>query len=164
MHLLEFCCFFSTIKYLHLFRFNARLSQFAKTLQYVAKDLFYFSWTFFIVFLSFMSLFYLLFYSKIWTCSDVLHTAQMLFEMLLFKFDTKDLYEVEAFLGPLVFTLFIYFVVFICCTMIISIINDGFRHIRCESRSQSNEEQNQDVVLFIFRKIKRALGMYNAIE
>lgn len=108
LDLFGFCCFFCTIKYLYLFRFNSRLNQFGKTLEYVRKDLFYFAFTFILMFISFLSLFYLLFHSTIFACKDLLHTAQILFEMLLFKFDSHDLYEADRFLGPLSFTLFIY--------------------------------------------------------
>ncbi len=162
MFLFGFCCFFSTIKYLYLFRFNTRLSQFGKTLEYVQKDLLYFALTFLIVFISFICLFYLLFNSKISSCSDVYHTTEMLFEMLLLRFNTQDLYQANTFLGPLVFSLFIYFLVFICCTIIISIIYNGFRHIRRQTKLISNQDQNQDVLLFILMKIKHKLGIYSS--
>jgi hypothetical protein len=161
MFLFGFCCFFSTIKYLYLFRFNSRLSQFGKTLEYVQKDLFCFGWIFIIVLISFICLFYLLFVAKISSCSDVFRTSQMLFQMLLFNFNSEDLYEADEFLGPFIFTLFIYFVVFIGCTMFISIINHGFRHIRHESKLTTKQDQN--ILLFLFRKIKRALGMYEFV-
>jgi polycystin 1L2 len=159
MFLFGFCCFFSTIRYLYLFRFNSRLSQFGKTLEYVQKDLLYFALTFLIVFISFLCLFYLLFNAKVLSCSDVYHTIEMLFEMLLLRFNIQDLYQADRFLGPLAFSLFIYFLVFICCTMIISIIYNGFRHIRRQSKLISNQDQNEDVVLFIFMKMKQALGI-----
>ena len=157
--LFGFSCFFSTIKYLYLFRFNSHLSQFAKTLQYIQKDLLCFTMTFSIIFLSFECIFYLLFHSKILATSDVFHTAEMLFEMILLKFDSGDLYEADVFLGPFVFTLFIYIAVFICFTMFISIVNDGFRHVR-EEKQKSKRNQDEDVLLFMFLKMKRALGMF----
>ena len=80
----------------------------------------------------------------------------MLFEMLLLKVSVQDLYQADNVLGPLVFASFIYFLVFICFTMIISIINDGFRHIRSINKSRLNEDE--DVLMFIFNKMKRAFG------
>jgi hypothetical protein len=144
--------FFSRIKYLYLFRFNFRLSQFGKTLEYVNKDLLYFALTFLIIFI----LFYLLFNSKILSCSNVCHTA----EMLLLKFNTQDLYKANRFLGPVAFSLFIYFLVFICCTMIISIIYNSFRHIRHRDKLKSND----DIILFIFMKMKCLFGMYKYMK
>jgi polycystin 1L2 len=158
MFLFGFCCFFGTIKYLYLSPFNSRLSQFGKTLEYVQQDLFYFASTFSIIYISFISLFYLLFNAKIPSCSDIYHTSEMLLEILLLRFDSQDLYEADTVLGPLAFALFIFIVVFICCTMVISIINNGFRDIRRNSKSSANEDQS--VLLFLFVKIKQAFGLY----
>jgi len=68
--------------------------------------------------------------------------------MLLFKFNNADLYRTQMFLCQLAFTLFVYFVISTCCTMIISTINDDFRHIRSINKLTSNEDQ--DILLFIF--------------
>ncbi|CAF1551238.1 unnamed protein product [Adineta ricciae] len=54
----------------------------------------------------------------------------MLFEMILMKFDSNELFRVETFLGPFVLTLFILLVVFICLSIFLSIINDNFRLAR----------------------------------
>ena len=116
--LLGFCCFFGTIKFLRLLRFNRRMSMLSSTLSYAAKDLISFSLMFSIVYFGYLSLFFLLFHSKIWACSDALRAAQMLFEMMLLKFDVSDLYSADGFLGPFCFTLFVIFVVFICMNMV----------------------------------------------
>jgi polycystin 1L2 len=160
-YLLGFCCFFSTLRLVYFFRFNSRLSQFGKTVQYVQQDLFCFLFTFVIVFISFISLFYLLFYSKVWSCSDISNTIQILVEMLLLKFDSRDFYKVEIFLGPLSVILFLFYVICIYYPLIISIMNNGFRHVRHQNKSIT--DQDQDVLLFIFMKIKRALGMFDIL-
>lgn len=116
--LLGFCCFFGTFKFLRLLRFNKRMSLLSSTIMYVAKDLISFTCMFSIVYLGYLALFYLLFYPKIWECSDPLKAAQMLFEMMLLKFNASDLNAADRFLGPLCFTLFIIFVVFICMNMV----------------------------------------------
>lgn len=116
--LLGFCCFFGTIKFLRLLRFNHRISMLSSTLAYAAKDLFSFTLMFSIIYFGYLALFFLLFHSKILACSDPLRTAQMLFEMMLLKFDVSDLYAADTFLGPFCFSLFIIFVVFICMNMV----------------------------------------------
>ncbi len=75
-----------------------------------------------VVFMAFVCLFYLLFNSKLWSCSGLLQTTQMLFEMILLKYDTSDLTDAAICLGPIGFSLFILFIVFICVNMFISII------------------------------------------
>jgi hypothetical protein len=68
--------------------------------------------------------------------------------MLLLKFDTQELYDADAFLGTICFTLFIIFVVLICMNMLISIILDSFRYIRNYGKYIINEDYQ------IFRYIK----------
>lgn len=116
--LLGFCCFFGTIKFLRLLRFNQRISMLSSTLAHAARDLISFTGMFSIVFFGYLTLFFLLFHSKSWACSDPIRTAQMLFEMMLLKFDVSDLYSADMFLGPFCFALFIIFVVFICMNMV----------------------------------------------
>ncbi|CAF1333993.1 unnamed protein product [Adineta steineri] len=109
--LLGFCCFFGTIKFIKFIRFNKSLRIFVQTLKYVTKDIISFSFMFSIVFMSFLSLFYLLFNSNIESCSSLLSTAQMLFEITLMNFDATDFTGADPFLGPFCFFNFYYY----CC-------------------------------------------------
>ncbi|CAF3921958.1 unnamed protein product, partial [Adineta steineri] len=151
--LLGYCCFFSTIKFIQLFRFNQRISLFAETLKSCAKALISFSLMFAIVFISFISLFYLLFVSKLSSCSSLLATAQMLFEMTLMKFDASQIMGADAFLGPFCFTLFMFLVVFVCLSMFLSIINDSFRH------AKDNQKEDQIMLSFMLKKFLRWTGL-----
>ncbi|CAF3950096.1 unnamed protein product, partial [Rotaria magnacalcarata] len=154
--LLGFCCFFGTLKFLRLLRFSQRMSMLSSTLMYAAKDLFAFTCMFSIIYLGYLALFFLLFYSKIWACSDPLRTAQMLFEMMLLKFNVSDLCAADMFLGPLCFALFIIFVVFICMNMFISIIADSFRIVRHNMLLQTSEHE---IVDFIANRFKKWTGI-----
>ncbi|CAF1602837.1 unnamed protein product, partial [Adineta ricciae] len=147
--LFGFCCFFSTVKFIRFCRFSPRLSLFTETVRNVFRELISFSMMFSIVFIGFLSLYYLLFISTISSCASVWKTSQMLFEMTLMKFDTSELMEVHAVLGPLCFSLFIFFVVFVCLSMFITIINDGFR------RAQQNVQKDDEILLFIWARLQR---------
>jgi hypothetical protein len=116
--LLGFCCFFGTVKFLRLLRFNHRMSLLSATLHYAARDLFSFTFMFSILYFGYLALFYLLFHSKLWACADPLKAAQMLFEMMLLKFNVSSLYAADNVLGPICFTIFMIFVVFICMNMV----------------------------------------------
>jgi polycystin 1L2 len=151
--LVGFCCFLGSIKFLQLCRFNHRLSLLTKTLQHAGKALISFTFMFSIIFMAFLGLFYLLFVSKIWACSSLLHTAQMLFEMTSLKFDVSELREADAFLGPFCFTLFIFLVVFVCMSMFISIIRDSFCTVR---HNAFNEDQ--EILAFMIHKFQRWTG------
>ncbi|CAF4570593.1 unnamed protein product [Rotaria sp. Silwood1] len=154
--LLGFCCFFGTVKFLRLLRFNQRISMLSSTLMYAAKDLISFSFMFSIIYFGYLTLFFLLFHSKILECSNPLSTAQMLFEMMLLKFDVSDLYAADIFLGPFCFTLFIVFVVFICMNMFISIIADSFRVVRHNISLQNSEHE---IVDFMVNQMKKWTGI-----
>jgi hypothetical protein len=153
-YLFGFCCFFGTIKFLRLGRFNQRLLLFSQTLEYAGKDLISFTMMFSIVFLAFLSLFYLLFISNIWSCSSLLETSQMLFQMTVLKYPVTDLTGAAAFLGPFCFSLFIFLVVFICLSMFLSIINDNFRR----ARKNNNKNDDQQIFSFMFDKFLRWIG------
>lgn len=150
--LLGFCCFFGMIKFIHLCRVNSRLSLFIQTLSYAGKGLGSFLLMFAVVFMSFLSLFYLLFAAKIHSCSGLLETAQMLFEITLMKFNTNDLFGADAVLGPVCFAMFIFIVVFVCLSMFLSIINDSFR------RARAQHSEGEEMLAFILKKFLRWTG------
>jgi len=131
-YLFGFCCFFGLIKFVHLSRINHRSYLFLRTLAYAKRRFILFTMIFSLIYLSFICLFYLLFVSKIFSCSTLLHTMQMLFKIILMKFDTIELFEADAVLGPIVLTLFIFTVVFMCLNMFVAIINDSFRQAKDE--------------------------------
>jgi polycystin 1L2 len=154
--LLGFCCFFGSVKFLRLCRFNRHVSLLAEVLRHACKDLLSFTAMFSIVFMAYLALFHLLFASKIWACSSLLNTSQMLFEMLVLKFKTSDLMAADAFLGPFCFALFIFFGVFICMRMFISIIIDSFRTVQQNHARAINE--NEEILTFMFHKFQRWIG------
>ncbi|CAF3920401.1 unnamed protein product, partial [Adineta steineri] len=152
--LLGFSCFFGTIKAIKLLRFNQRLCLFIETLKYAKTDLIPFSMMFSIIFIAFLSLFYLLFSGKISSCSSLLDTARMLFEIILMKFDADELIEASSFLGPFCFSLFIILVIFICMSMFLSIMNDNFRLAR-----ENLDSHKQQIFSFMLKKFQRWTGL-----
>ncbi|CAF0987647.1 unnamed protein product [Adineta steineri] len=156
--LFAFCCFFGTIKFVRLCRFNQRMNLFIHTLQYAGKELISFAMMFSIVFMSFICLFYLLFVSQLDECSSLLKTSQMLFEMSLMKFDAHELSGAAPFLGPFCFSLYIILVVFVCMSMFITIINDSFR------RARENVNDKQEIFSYMLNKFQRWIGLKQTNE
>lgn len=154
--LIGFCCFFGTLKFLRLCRYNRRLALLSDTLRRAARELISFSCMFSVIFMAFLTLFYLQFNALIWECSSLLHTAQMLFEMLLLKFDATEIVAAGSFLGPFYFTLFILFVVFVCINMFVSIINDNFRVVRADVHRVDHDDQ--DIFIKFLKKLKQWCG------
>ena len=153
--LLGLCCFVATIKFISFSRFYRRLHLLADTLKNAAGDLFHFMMMFSIVLFAFVGLFHMLFVSKIWSCASLLQTSEMLFEMLLMKFNTADLLDAHPVLGPLTFFGFILLVVFIGFTMFVSIIMGAY-HTAHENLNVASEDQ--DVIPSLITKFTRWSG------
>ena len=160
--LLGFCCFFGTIRLLRLFNRYPRVNIFARTLKRSLKEMVAFSAMFFLLFFGFVVLFYLLFVSKMYSCSSLLQTSGMLFEMLLLKFDFTDIQNADAFLGPFAFVLFIYFVVFICVTMFTTIVIEHSRVVREETRRFG--EKYPGMIRFVLRDLFKRIGLKKSTE
>ncbi|CAF3282231.1 unnamed protein product [Rotaria socialis] len=154
--LLAFCCFFVTLKILRLCRYSRRLAILSDTLSNATPELVSFSFMFAVIFMAFLVLFYLQFASFIWECSSLLLTAQMLFELLLLKFNTSQITGAAPMLGPIYFSLFILFVVFVCMNMFVSIINDNFRKVRNHIHRMDHDDQ--DMFITLLKRIQHCCG------
>jgi len=154
-YLYGFCCFFGTIKLIRLCRFNQHIYLFIQTLKNAGKELISFVMMFSIIYIAFLCLFYLLFISKISTCSSLLQTAEMIFEMISLRFNTSQLTASAPFLGPFCFSLFIFLVVFICLSMFLSIINQNFR----QARKNMKKDNDQQIYSFMFDRFLRWTGL-----
>jgi len=126
---------------------------FNQTLQNAGKESISFLFMFLILFFSFVCLFYLLFISKMWACSSLLGTAQMLFEMATTRYNIRSFIDAEPFLGPFCFSFFMILVVFICMSMFLSIIADNFRRVR-----KNMPKNNDEIFSFMWNKFQRRTG------
>jgi hypothetical protein len=99
---------------------------------------------------------------KFWTCSTLLYTARMLFEMMLMKFDAQQLSEVAPILGPPSFTLFILLVVFVCTSMVLTIISYSFCHVREQAELKPCHDQH--ILSFMLDRLQSSIGMGRSNE
>ena len=160
-YLLSFCCFFSILKVLRLCQFDRQLSLFTDTIRRARQDLCSFLVLYSIIFMAFLMLFYLLFGSTLASCASLLQTAQTLFEMVLLKFDARELIDASALLGPLCFSLFIFMVVFICVSMFVSIVSDHFRVVRETNKKDRGRRNEPGMGTFVLRKLQALLGEWS---
>jgi hypothetical protein len=117
--------------------------------------------TFSIVFVTFVDLFHLLFPSTILTCSSLLQTAQMLFEMILLKFNVGEIHGTDGVFGPLCFILFLFVVVFTGMTMFMSIISDSFCTVQQNSQVSYNEDHQ--ILAFMWKRFGHWTGYIHLI-
>jgi hypothetical protein len=77
--------------------------------------------------------------------------------MLLMKFNAGDLLDAHPLLGPLIFFLFMIFVVFIGVTMFVAIINMGY-HVAYENLDVRGEDE--EVIPALMSKFMRWTGKW----
>lgn len=153
--------FIAWVKLFKYVSFNKTMTQLTSTLARCAKDLAGFAVMYFIVFLAFTQLGYLLFGSKLKDFSDFTSSFFALFNIILGSFDFYALREVDPYLGPAFFMLFIFFIFFILVNMFLAIINDTYSEVKSELANQSDDFQISDYFLAKYRK---TLGKIHAKE
>ena len=147
-----FCCFFGSIKFVHLCRFSRRLSLLTDTLRQARKELLGFLLVFSIIAFAYLSLFHLLFAAKLSSCSNLLNTSRLLVETMLMLASLRDFYEADPWMGPLALALFIFLVVFVCTGMLLTIIGDSFRIVRDQAKAA-----NDEMLAFMMQKFRHWL-------
>jgi polycystin 1L2 len=155
---LAFCAALGTLKFLKLLRFNKRISFLSSTIKHSAKELIAFAFMFFIIWCAFVQLMYLFFQDKTIGFSTFIRAMTTCLEIMLGKFQVDPLVKAHAFFGPLLFSLYNIFVVFILLNMFISIINDTFSAVRNDAEKQADDYH---MVNFIVSKLKLWTGIGN---
>lgn len=148
------CCFFTTLRCVHLCQYDSHLSLFPQTFQYVIGQLLTFSLMFALIFLAFVCLFYLLFQSTLSTCSTLSQTIQMIMQMISFKANrSSHVHEMGMFLGPFSIVLLMIVVVCVYVNMFVVILNHAFHSVR------KNRTDDQAMFSFAWQKFQRWIGM-----
>jgi hypothetical protein len=128
------------------------------TLKQASRDIFSFSFLFFFILITFISLFYLLFHAHVIQCSTWVRTAQVCFQMAALHFSsTNDLKTVNPFVTALCLFLFLFFVVFLFGNVFISIIVDNFRLVRRRELARPNE---YEIITFLTGKFRQWFGEF----
>ena len=160
MFVLGFCCFFATIKLLRFSRYTHHLSLYGDVIKQASRELVLCMVVFLIIVFAFINLFYLLFSSKLWSCSSVMKTSEMVFEMILLKVNSVELLSMESVLGPVCVSMFVLFVVLVGMTMFISVIGRSFGMVRKKDGLRENEDR--EMLGYMVDRGLRWLGMFLA--
>lgn len=107
----------------------------------------------------------LLFLDRLSTCASLLHTAPMLFNMMMMmmmKFDVNELQGAVAFLGPFCFTVFVLVVICVCMSMIVTIIDKHFR--ATHQRVEREVNQEHQTLVYIWPLLGVAVGWRTATK
>ncbi|XP_036357895.1 polycystin-1-like isoform X2 [Octopus sinensis] len=155
--------FLATLKFMKLLRFNKRMSMLSSTLTNSAPSLLNFSLVFWIFFLSFVQVFYLLFFREMSDFANFITAAETGFLMMMGKFDFHMMKLIQPILCPLIFAMFVVTITFILLNMFLSILNEAFASVKEDLDKQSNE---YEIVNFMVGRFKTwtGIGMSGAVS
>ncbi|KAG8134386.1 hypothetical protein E2320_007498 [Naja naja] len=105
--------FFVWIKLFKFISFNRTMNQLSTTMSRCAKDVLGFAIMFFIIFLAYAQLAYLVFGTQVNDFSTFQDSIFTQFRILLGDFDFTEVEEANRILGPVYFTSFVFFMLFI---------------------------------------------------
>lgn len=154
--ILSLVVFLSTVKFLHMLKFNRRLSMLTATVSRATKDLRSFIFTFFIYFFAFTQLGYLLFGTVLKGFAGFASSIETLFCFFLGAFDFVALEAVSPVLGPAFYFIFVWAIVFGMQTMFLVIIIEAFQVVRAETQFARND---YEIGEYIWGKVKATLGI-----
>ena len=136
---LGLCVFLGTIKVLKILRFNSNISNFSSTFKVCFSELSSFSLVFFLIYISFVQLFYLMFGNYINGYSSFIKSMETAFLIMMGKFDANQYLTVSPVLGPLIFSIYNCVILLFALNIFISIIVEAFSKVRKDSKKKPNE-------------------------
>ncbi|KAL1789532.1 polycystin-2 [Sigmodon hispidus] len=134
------------IKLFKFINFNRTMSQLSTTMSRCAKDLFGFTIMFFIIFLAYAQLAYLVFGTQVDDFSTFQECIFTQFRIILGDINFAEIEEANRVLGPLYFTTFVFFMVFILLNMFLAIINDTYSEVKSDLAQQKAEMELSDLI------------------
>ncbi|XP_010767621.1 polycystin-2-like, partial [Notothenia coriiceps] len=122
------------------------MSQLSGTMSRCAKDLVGFAIMFFIIFLAYAQLAYLVFGTQVNDFSTFQASIFTQFRIILRDFEFSEIEESNPVLGPIYFTTFVFFIVFILMNMFLAIINDTYSEVKADMSQQRSEMEMTDLI------------------
>ncbi|XP_001370448.2 polycystin-2 [Monodelphis domestica] len=138
--------FFVWIKLFKFINFNRTMSQLSTTMSRCAKDLVGFAIMFLIIFLAYAQLAYLVFGTQVDDFSTFQECIFTQFRIILGDFNFTELEEANRVLGPIYFTTFVFFMLFILLNMFLAIINDTYSEVKSDMAQQKTEMELSDLI------------------
>ena len=159
VHVIALICFFVTLKFIKLLRFNKRISMLTTTLNAAWYPLGIFGIMFFIIIASVVFSTTIIFGHTLYGYRNWWGTLSAVISLLLGKFSYYQFEATNWVLGPIFFFTFNIMVNWIVMNMFISILNDVFAHVHSEAIGQDNEYEMLD---YTITHLKCWLGYINS--
>ncbi|XP_023655171.1 polycystin-2 [Paramormyrops kingsleyae] len=138
--------FFCWIKLFKFINFNRTMSQLSTTMSRCAKDILGFAIMFFIIFIAYAQLAYLVFGTQVNDFSTFKACIFTQFRIILGDFEFSKIEEANRILGPIYFTTFVFFIIFILLNMFLAIINDTYSEVKADMAQHKSEMELADLI------------------
>lgn len=155
-YIVALICFFVTLKFIKLLRFNKRISMLSSTLRKAWYPLAMFGILFFIIVAAVVSSTSIIFGTSLYGYRNNLKTIASIISLLLGKFSYHQFESTNGVLGPIFFFSFNVMVNWIVMNMFVSILNDVFADVQADIDLQDNEYEMLD---FMTDHIKSWIGL-----
>ena len=145
----------TNLEFLRLLRFNKKIGLLTSTMRESMKPLASFGIIFAFIFLSYVSLAFLLFNSQLEDYSSFGISVVSLTRMFLGQFDVPAYKSVAPVLGPVLFFTYMIAIQMVLINMFIGIICETFEEVRMDIEKQSNDHE---IVSFMTNRFKKIAG------
>jgi hypothetical protein len=152
--------FNAVLSWIKVFKYlgvSPNMSQLTRVLAAAARPILVFSLMFVVVYFGFATSFYLAFSVDLEGFKTLNDSFFSLFRSLLGDFDFNSLEENNAFLGPLLFTLYIFLVVLVMLNMFLAIINDAYAKTQSDLQKNAHDPFAEQLAKY-FGGLKDTLG------
>jgi len=146
----------TNLEFLRLLRFNKKIGLLTATIRQSMKPLASFGLIFIVIFLSYVSLAFLLFNSQLQDYSNFGISVVSLTRMFLGQFDVPAYRSVAPVLGPMLFFTYMIAIQMVLINMFIGIICETFEEVRMDIEKQSNDHEIMSFMTNRFKKIAGA--------
>ncbi|XP_069950675.1 polycystin-1-like protein 2 [Cherax quadricarinatus] len=144
-YVIAFQVFIGTLKLLRLLRFNKRIGMLSATLKHASGDILGFGLFFGVVFVSFVTIFYLNCFTYVKDFSTFVRAAESSFFLITKKF--KEIRLGAPVFGPLFYFIFAFIMYWIVFQLLIAIICHSFAKVSEDIASQPNDYEVVDYII-----------------
>ena len=155
-YMIAFVVFLTTIKFLHLLRYNNHIRFLSYTFFRMRKDILLFMVEFNLWFIPFALMFHLSFGRHLQDFMSLTATIQTMLSALLGGPYFRHLQEVDRVLAPVLYIFYSLLMVLILLNMFVSIINFALADRKCLMK---DAETDPELVAYLIKKLTRVLGV-----
>ena len=129
-YFLGVCVACASIRLITVFRFIKRVTLFQKAFENSLKELTSMGFLFFIVWISFVQLFFLIMNNETDKFSSLVNSMETCFQIILGRFDITIFLNTKSVLAPFIFIVYIVIIMFVFLNVLVSILIDNLHLVQ----------------------------------